>query len=130
MILSTPTPQSHARCVHLDSSYYCTCGLNNTWAIKMDNPSNRSSTLDTVKSRKRFVSYRLRGEYEKPWLQDPKFKRTKVNNYIIYGFMALGVVIAGVVAFFQIRGSLPTEVRPIFTLSVFFWGEGGVSRSS
>lgn len=76
----------------------------------MDNPSNRSSTFDTVKTRKRFVSHRLRGEYEKPWLQDPKFKRTKVNNYIIYSFMALGVAIAGAVVYFEIRGSLPTEV--------------------
>lgn len=76
----------------------------------MDNPSNRSSTLELAKSRKRFVSYRLRGEYEKPWLDDPKFKRTKANNYIIYGFMALGVAVAGAVAYLEIRGSLPTEV--------------------
>lgn len=77
----------------------------------MDSPSNRSSTLDAAKGRKRFVSYRLRGEYERPWLQDPKFKRTKANNYIMYAFMVLGLVLAGVVAFFQIRGSLPTQVR-------------------
>lgn len=47
---------------------------------------------------------------EKPWLKDPKFKRTKFNNWIIWGFVALGVAIAGLVAFLQIRGSLPTEV--------------------
>lgn len=75
----------------------------------MDSPSNRSSTVDATKSRQRFVSYRLRGEDERPWLQDPKFKRTKAN-YIMYAFMVLGVVLAGVVAFFQIRGSLPTQV--------------------
>lgn len=77
----------------------------------LDPNSNRNSTADAVRSRKRFISYRLRGEYEKPWLQDPKFKRTKVNNYIIYGFMALGVMAAAAVAYLQIRGSLPSEVR-------------------
>lgn len=69
--------------------------------------------MDGPRSRKRFISYRLRGEYEKPWLQDPKFKRTKFNNYIVYGFMALGVAAAGAVAYLEIRGSLPTEVSPI-----------------
>lgn len=66
--------------------------------------------MEAARSRKRFISYKLRGQYEKPWLQDPKFKRTKVNNYIIYGFIALGVAAAGAVAYLQIRGSLPTEV--------------------
>lgn len=81
----------------------------------MDNQTNRSSggTFEAGKSRKRFISHRLRGEYEKPWLQDPKFKRTKVNNYIIYGFMVLGVAAAGAVAYLQIRGSLPTEVSSL-----------------
>lgn len=83
----------------------------------MDNPSSRGSNFETMKNRKRFVSYRLRGEYEKPWLQDPRFKRTKVNNYIIYGFMILGVAIAGAVAYFEIRGSLPTEVGIMFSPS-------------
>lgn len=78
----------------------------------MDHSSGRNSAVDTPRSRKRFISYRLRGEYEKPWLQDPKFKRTKVNNYIIYSFIALGIAAAGAVAYLEIRGSLPTEVCP------------------
>lgn len=77
----------------------------------LDPGSGRNSAADAMRSRKRFVSYRLRGEYEKPWLQDPKFKRTKINNYVIWGFVALGVAAAGAVAYLQIRGSLPTEVR-------------------
>lgn len=76
----------------------------------LDPNSGRNSAADAMRSRKRFVSYRLRGEYEKPWLQDPKFKRTKVNNYVIYGFIALGVAAAAAVAYFEIRGSLPTAV--------------------
>lgn len=84
-------------------------------AVKMLDPSTgRNSAADVhqdaPRTRKRFVSYRLRGDMEKPWLKDPKFKRTKFNNWIIWGFVALGVAIAGLVAFLQIRGSLPTEV--------------------
>lgn len=76
----------------------------------LDPNSGRNSAADVMRSRKRFVSYRLRGEYEKPWLQDPKFKRTKVNNFVIYGFIALGVAAAAAVAYLEIRGSLPSEV--------------------
>lgn len=83
----------------------------------IDPSSGRSSAADAMTSRKRFISYRLRGEYEKPWLQDPKFK-TKANNYIIYVFVAVGVVVAGVVAFLQIRGSLPTEVSAVVWIDV------------
>ncbi|KAF3769509.1 family 16 glycoside hydrolase [Cryphonectria parasitica EP155] len=67
-----------------------------------------------MRSRKRFVSYRLRGEYEKPWLADPKFKRTKVNNYIIWAFIALGIAAAGAVAYLEIRGSLPQQMCLVF----------------
>ncbi|CAN8097111.1 unnamed protein product [Discula destructiva] len=80
----------------------------------LDPSSGRNSAADAMRSRKRFITYRLRGEYEKPWLQDPKFKRTKTNNYIIYGFIALGIVAAGAVAFLQIRGSLPTEMCLVY----------------
>lgn len=69
-----------------------------------------NSGIFTGRTRKRFVSYRLRGEYEKPWLEDPKFKRTKYNNYVIYVFVFLGVCAAGVVAYFQIRPAISGPV--------------------
>jgi hypothetical protein len=78
-------------------------------------PTHHSGVF-TGRTRKRFVSYRLRGEYEKPWLEDPKFKRTKYNNYVIYVFVFLGVCAAGVVAFFQIRPAISGPVcasRPL-----------------
>lgn len=91
-------------------SYSLPCLSSIDRSLNMKNGSGRNSTADAPRSRKRFVSYRLRGEYEKPWLQDPKFKRTKINNYIVYGFMGLGVAAAGAVAYLEISGSLPTEV--------------------
>lgn len=72
-------------------------------------PTHNSAVL-TGRSRKRFVSYRLRGEYEKPWLEDPKFKKTKYNNYVVYVFVFLGVCAAGVVSYFQIKSAISGPV--------------------
>lgn len=72
--------------------------------------SGRNSTIGGTRSRKPFVSYKLRGEYEKPWLQDPKFKKTKYNNIIVWTFIGVGIGAAAAVAYLQVRGSLPTEV--------------------
>lgn len=79
----------------------------------MDHSSGRTSAAEVMRSRKRFISYRLRGEYEKPWLSDPKFKRTKFNNYIIWGFILLGIGVAGAVAYLEVRGSLPQQVSRV-----------------
>ncbi|KAL1849605.1 hypothetical protein Daus18300_013212 [Diaporthe australafricana] len=73
-----------------------------------------NSGLFASRTRKRFVSYRLRGEYEKPWLEDPKFKRTKYNNYVVYVFMFLGVCAAAVVAFFQIRPAISGPICLVY----------------
>ncbi|KAK7740512.1 hypothetical protein SLS53_005355 [Cytospora paraplurivora] len=72
------------------------------------------SVVFNGRSRKRFVSYRLRGEYEKPWLEDPKFNKTKYNNYIVYAWVFIGVCAAGVVAYFQIRSALPSPICLIY----------------
>ncbi|KAI7785121.1 hypothetical protein LA080_008157 [Diaporthe eres] len=76
-------------------------------------PTHHSGVF-TGRTRKRFVSYRLRGEYEKPWLEDPKFKRTKYNNYVIYVFVFLGVCAAGVVAYFQIRPAISGPICLVY----------------
>jgi beta-glucanase (GH16 family) len=48
---------------------------------------------------RRFVSYRLKGEYEKPWLSDPALKKTRVNNFIVGSLILLGFAGAGVAIF-------------------------------
>ncbi|KHN95758.1 Concanavalin A-like lectin/glucanase [Metarhizium album ARSEF 1941] len=53
------------------------------------------SSLD-IASRRRFKSYRLRGEFEKPWLSDPAMNKTRWNNWIVRGFILLGLVLSGV----------------------------------
>ncbi|KUI55551.1 Beta-1,3-glucan-binding protein [Cytospora mali] len=73
-----------------------------------------NSAVFTGKTRKRFVSYRIRGEYEKPWLEDPKFNRTKYNNYVVYVFIVIGVCLAGVVAYFKVQPALPSPVCLIY----------------
>ncbi|GJN75263.1 hypothetical protein PLICBS_009360 [Purpureocillium lilacinum] len=61
----------------------------------------RASSVDDS-FRHRFKSYRLRGEYEKPWLADPAMKKTRWNNYIVWAWLALGVIGAGVICFFLV----------------------------
>jgi len=46
-----------------------------------------------------FKSYRLKGEYEQPWKEDPRMKRTRVNNWIIWTFILIGVLVSGYVCF-------------------------------
>jgi len=50
----------------------------------------------------KFKSYRLRGEYEKPWLGDPALKKTRWNNWIVGVFMLLGLGGAGAIAFLTV----------------------------
>lgn len=59
------------------------------------------SSLD-IASRRRFKSYRLRGEFEKPWLADPAMNKTKWNNWIVRGFILLGLILAGVACVFLV----------------------------
>lgn len=59
------------------------------------------SSLD-VASKRRFKSYRLRGEYEKPWLSDPAMYKTKWNNWIVRAFIVLGFMLAGVACYFMV----------------------------
>ncbi|KAK2594927.1 hypothetical protein QQS21_007375 [Conoideocrella luteorostrata] len=63
--------------------------------------SHNDSLLD-VASKRRFKSYRLRGEYEKPWLSDPDMNKVKWNNWIVRSFALLGVVLAGVACFLMV----------------------------
>jgi hypothetical protein len=59
------------------------------------------SSLD-IASKRKFKSYRLRGDFEKPWLSDPAMDKTKWNNWIVRAFFALGFVLASVACFFMV----------------------------
>jgi hypothetical protein len=49
-----------------------------------------------------FQSYRLVGEYEKPWLSNKAMKSTKWNDLIVGIFILLGIVGGAVVGFFTV----------------------------
>ncbi|OAQ64399.2 secreted glucosidase [Pochonia chlamydosporia 170] len=55
-----------------------------------------------IAPKRRFKSYRLRGDFEKPWLSDPAMKKTKWNNWIVRSFILLGFILAGVACFFMV----------------------------
>jgi hypothetical protein len=47
----------------------------------------------------KFKSYRLNGNYEQPWRDDPRMKRTRINNWIVRGFMLIGVLVSAYICF-------------------------------
>ncbi|EGE05576.1 glycosyl hydrolase [Trichophyton equinum CBS 127.97] len=49
--------------------------------------------------RQQFKSYRLNGEYERPWLGDSRLKRSRVGSYIIWGFIGLGLALSAYINF-------------------------------
>ncbi|KAH7318592.1 putative secreted glucosidase [Stachybotrys elegans] len=67
----------------------------------MSSPPESSQLVDGG-SRRRFKSYRLKGEYEKPWLGDPAVKKTRWNNAIVGAFIVLGFALAAVACFFMV----------------------------
>ncbi|RYN30502.1 hypothetical protein AA0112_g6665 [Alternaria arborescens] len=46
-----------------------------------------------------FKSYRLRGEREQPWVDDPRMKKTKVGNWITFGFVFIGFAVSGYIMY-------------------------------
>ncbi|EEA23630.1 hypothetical protein TMatcc_002506 [Talaromyces marneffei ATCC 18224] len=55
----------------------------------------RDSTYTRAPVKRRFKSYLLTGEYERPWVNDKRLKRIRVNNYIIWGFIVAGLAVSG-----------------------------------
>lgn len=55
--------------------------------------------VKSEKPRRRFQSYRLKGPYERPWLTDPRMKKTRWNNWIVRGFFALGIALSGFICY-------------------------------
>lgn len=61
----------------------------------------------------KFKTYRLRGEYEKPWLADPAMKKTRWNNLIVGIFILLGFAGAGVICFVTVWPYRPADVSAV-----------------
>ncbi|KAH7390819.1 concanavalin A-like lectin/glucanase domain-containing protein [Phaeosphaeria sp. MPI-PUGE-AT-0046c] len=57
-----------------------------------------------------FKSYRLRGDYVKPWADDKRLQRTKIGNWIVWGFIAIGVCASGYIMYTGVQGAtLPPQ---------------------
>lgn len=61
--------------------------------------SDRSISFVSRQPKRRLESYRLRGDYERPWADDNRQKNTRYGNYIIYGFVVLGFILSALVNF-------------------------------
>lgn len=84
------------------------------------NGSSRTTSVNSLASfpeegKRLFVSYRLNGAYEKPWVTDPKMKRVRYGNYIVYSFLVLGFVGAAAIAFLITK---PAVSGPVSKASV------------
>lgn len=64
-------------------------------------PYNTRSTT-SLSLKHTFKSYRLVGEYEKPWLANKAMRSTRWNDLIVATFILLGLIGAGVIGFFTV----------------------------
>ncbi|CAI6331820.1 unnamed protein product [Periconia digitata] len=73
-------------------------------AIDMDSVPATSYTQsfrlsEPVKPRHEFKSYRLKGEYVQPWIDDKRMKRTRFGNLIVYGMMFIALCLSGYITY-------------------------------
>lgn len=69
-----------------------------------------SVSLPEKRGQYKFVSYKLKGQYNKPWSDHPRLKRTKINDYIVISFIVLGVLLSGIICFLAARR---VDQRPV-----------------
>lgn len=62
-----------------------------------------------------FKSYRLVGEYEKPWLSNKAMKATRWNDLIVGILILLGLIGAAVIGFFTVYPYVQPDVSSILS---------------
>ncbi|KAF2814133.1 glycosyl hydrolase [Mytilinidion resinicola] len=78
----------------------------NSLVIQRSDDSARfiASNENSISEEKhRFRSYKLVGEYQQPWILDKRLHRTRINNYIVWGFIALGFLLSAWICFSTIK---------------------------
>lgn len=70
-------------------------------SIRTDSSRSEHSTFFRQPPKHRFESYHLKGPYERPWADGSRQKRSRLGNYIIWGFVALGFILSAVINFFS-----------------------------
>lgn len=79
--------------------------FSNSAAASIIRPSSYYSQRSDIPSgarqpaRRQFKTYKLNGDYERPWLGDKRLKKSRVGNYIIWGFVVVGFALAAFVNF-------------------------------
>ncbi|KAF2475917.1 concanavalin A-like lectin/glucanase [Lindgomyces ingoldianus] len=61
--------------------------------------NNQCYDIPARKARHKFRSYRLKGEYSQPWLDDKRLKRTKYGNIIVWIFVLGAVCVSGYLSY-------------------------------
>jgi hypothetical protein len=62
-----------------------------------------SDTVHQTLRKHRFISYKLKGEYEQPWSDHSRMKRTRINNYIVWVFTIVGFIISALICFMDVQ---------------------------
>jgi hypothetical protein len=94
-------------------------------------PSEIPSGGARTPAKRRFRTYRLKGEYEKPWLNDKRLKKTRCGNYIIWGFIVVALMVSGYINYnsttqvsrYDVGGSSETAIAclPGWPSIASFW---------
>lgn len=89
-------------------------------SVRADSYYSQRSDANRPAPKRRFESYRLRGDYEKPWATDKRLRRTRCGNYIIWGFIAAGLALSAFINFNTARKVPKHPVGQKFALSTSF----------
>ncbi|ORY16517.1 glycosyl hydrolase [Clohesyomyces aquaticus] len=82
----------------------------NSLEIETFRPPSLPSTVPSAyrtprKAKHTFASYRLKGEYNQPWLDDKRIQRTKYSNWIVWLFVLLALCVSGYLSYDGAKGA-------------------------
>lgn len=72
-------------------------------SVRMNSYRTESSSNSRPPSKRRLESYRLRGEYDRPWAAEGRKRNARYGNYIVWAFVVLGLLISALINFFTWR---------------------------
>jgi hypothetical protein len=67
--------------------------------LGLEGYNEEKSSGSSARPRRRFHTYQLKGEYAQPWRDDPRLKKTRINNWIVRGFIIAGVALSGFICY-------------------------------
>ncbi|KAF2432592.1 glycosyl hydrolase [Tothia fuscella] len=110
------TPQQEPVPRRSSKSYFPSPSLrpeDSSTSIRTSNPEKYGGSFDE-NGKHRFKSYRLRGEYEKSWVKDPKMRKGRIGNWVLRVFVIIGFALCAYINYYAYAGVAKHEYCLVF----------------